>query len=82
MRSSFSDMCAFESQVQFERPIQLFTSCKSASLKATGIVAITTLASAVDGTTMIPVFYVWPLLAACYLLTRTELAAVKIQFES
>ncbi len=45
---------------------------------ATSIVAITVLVASLDGVNMVPLFYVWPLLGAAYLLTRIELAAVMV----
>lgn len=41
----------------------------------TTIVLITGLVATMEGVEMVPLFYVWPLLAAAYLLSRLELAA-------
>lgn len=41
----------------------------------TTILVITGLVATLEGVEMVPLFYVWPLLAAAYLLSRVELAA-------
>ncbi len=44
----------------------------------TTILAITVLVAVVDGANMVPLFYVWPLLGAAYLLSRLELVAATL----
>lgn len=44
----------------------------------TTIIAISILVAVVDGAAMVPLFYVWPLLGAAYLLSRAELTAATV----